>query len=94
MRRPPTARQPALRAATGGGVGGDVGGGTWNYRTTAAGLDGKHCYSNYIHPSKKHSASAVMAGGTDKSIANPDVWAKAVVTAGAACTCNAYWGVY
>ncbi|MGV9877828.1 lactococcin 972 family bacteriocin [Streptomyces sp. NPDC003006] len=70
------------------------GGGTWNYGTSSAGLDGKHCYSNYIHPTKKHSASVAMASGTDKDIREKDIWAKARVTAGAAYTCNAYWGVY
>ncbi|MEU9356303.1 lactococcin 972 family bacteriocin [Streptomyces griseoloalbus] len=68
-----------------------VGGGTWNYGTSAA-LTGKNCYSNYIHPSVKHSASVAMASQTDKDIQNADVWAKATVTAGAAYTCNAYWG--
>ncbi|WEH38033.1 lactococcin 972 family bacteriocin [Streptomyces sp. AM 2-1-1] len=70
-----------------------VGGGTWNYGTSAA-ATGKHCYSNYIHPSVKHSASVAMAQLTDKDIQNADVWAKAVVTAGVAYTCNAYWGKY
>jgi lactococcin 972 family bacteriocin len=70
-----------------------VGGGTWNYGTSAA-TTGKHCYSNYIHPTVKHSASVAMASLTDKDIQNADVWAKAIVTAGAAYTCNAYWGKY
>jgi lactococcin 972 family bacteriocin len=70
-----------------------VGGGTWNYGTSAA-LSGKNCYSNYIHPTVKHSASVAMASLTDKDIRNADIWAKAIVTAGAAYTCNAYWGKY
>ncbi|WP_257573429.1 lactococcin 972 family bacteriocin [Streptomyces sp. JJ66] len=71
-----------------------VGGGTWNYGTRAAGLDGSTCYSNYIHPSKKHTATVIKAGYTYKDYANPDVWAKAKITAGAAYTCYTYWGVY
>lgn len=71
-----------------------VGGGTWNYGTRNAGLDGTTCYSNYIHPSKKHSATAIKAGHTDKDTRSADVWAKAAVTAGAAYTCYTYWGVY
>ncbi|MCN9239469.1 lactococcin 972 family bacteriocin [Streptomyces sp. RY43-2] len=69
------------------------GGGTWNYGT---GMDGayKGCYSNYIHPTKKHSASVAIAANTDKDIRNADIWAKAYATAGVAYTCNAYWGVY
>ncbi|MEV4924513.1 lactococcin 972 family bacteriocin [Streptomyces roseoverticillatus] len=70
-----------------------VGGGTWNYGTTAE-WNGKRCYSNYIHPDKKHSASVAFAGGTDKDVQDADVWAQAGITAGAAYTCNAYWGVY
>ncbi|MFE3764287.1 lactococcin 972 family bacteriocin [Streptomyces sp. NPDC059104] len=70
-----------------------VGGGTWNYGT-AAEWNGKKCYSNYIHPSKKHSASVAFAGGTDKDIQEADIWAGAWLIAGAAYTCNAYWGVY
>ncbi|MFI6209377.1 lactococcin 972 family bacteriocin [Streptomyces sp. NPDC051041] len=71
----------------------DVGGGTWSYGTT---LDGvyKGCYSNYIHPTKKHSASVAIADGTDKDTQNADVWAKAYRTAGVAHTCYTYWGVY
>ncbi|SCD99707.1 bacteriocin, lactococcin 972 family [Streptomyces sp. ScaeMP-e83] len=70
-----------------------VGGGTWNYGTAAA-VTGTKCYSNYIHPTKKHSASVAKAGGTDKDIRNADIWAKASITAGAAYTCYTYWGVY
>ncbi|MFF4015447.1 lactococcin 972 family bacteriocin [Streptomyces sp. NPDC001843] len=69
------------------------GGGTWNYGTA---LDGvyKVCYSNYIHPTKKHSASVSIADATDKDIREKDIWAKASAEAGTAHTCNAYWGVY
>lgn len=70
-----------------------VGGGTWNYGTRAA-TTGTTCYSNYIHPTKKHSATAVKAGYTDKDIREKDIWAKASITAGAAYTCYTYWGVY
>ncbi|MEV5337272.1 lactococcin 972 family bacteriocin [Streptomyces sp. NPDC052676] len=69
------------------------GGGTWNYGTTRDGAY-KGCYSNYIHPTKKHSASVSIADGTDKDIREKDIWAKAYAKAGAAHTCNAYWGVY
>ncbi|MER6068930.1 lactococcin 972 family bacteriocin [Streptomyces sp. NPDC001817] len=69
------------------------GGGTWNYGTNLDGTS-KGCYSNYIHPSKKHSASVSIANATDKDVREADIWAKAYATAGAAHTCNAYWGVY
>lgn len=70
-----------------------VGGGTWNYGTAADGAL-KRCYSNYIHPTKKHSASVAMGGATDKDIQNADIWANAWLTGGWAYTCNAYWGTY
>ena len=49
----------------------------------------KQCYSNYIHNHNHnyHSATAAMAGGTDKRYANPGYWARASVTAGWAYTC-------
>jgi lactococcin 972 family bacteriocin len=72
----------------------NVGGGTWVYGTRNGGLDGTTCYSNYVHPSKKHSATAIKAGHEDKDTKNAAVWAKAAVTAGAAYTCYTYWGVY
>ncbi len=70
-----------------------VGGGTWNYGTVAV-WNGKKCYSNYIHPTKKHSASVAFAGATDKDIRSADIWANAWITGGAAYTCHTYWGVY
>ncbi|CAL9539338.1 hypothetical protein SUDANB120_04213 [Streptomyces sp. enrichment culture] len=71
-----------------------VGGGTWHYGTSAGSGGLKKCYSNYIHPTKKHSASVAIASQTDKDIQNADIWAKASRTAGWAYTCNTYWGVY
>ncbi|MER6841970.1 lactococcin 972 family bacteriocin [Streptomyces platensis] len=69
------------------------GGGTWTYGT---GTDGrwKGCYSNFIHPSKKHSASVAIATQTDKDIQEADKWAKAYAKNGWDHTCRAYWGVY
>lgn len=72
----------------------NVGGGTWSYGTTAADGVKKGCYSNYLHPDKKHSASIAIADATDKDVRKADVWAKAYGSAGAAHRCHAYWGVY
>ncbi|MFH8751985.1 lactococcin 972 family bacteriocin [Streptomyces rimosus] len=69
------------------------GGGTWNYGTTADG-GYKKCYSNYIRPTKKHSAGVAIGSKTDKDIKGPDIWAKAAKTNGWAYKCSAYWGVY
>lgn len=69
------------------------GGGDWNYGTVADGVY-KGCYSNYIHPTKKHSTSVAIANATDKDIRNANIWAKAYARAGGAHTCNAYWSTY
>ncbi|MEU7643125.1 lactococcin 972 family bacteriocin [Streptomyces huasconensis] len=70
-----------------------VGGGTWSYGTSAV-ISGKKCYSNYIHPTKKHSASVAIASQTDKDIQAADIWANASAISGGAYTCHTYWGVY
>ncbi|MGW5676038.1 lactococcin 972 family bacteriocin [Streptomyces sp. NPDC003860] len=70
----------------------EVGGGTWSYGTAVTSSGYKRCYSNYIHPTVRHSATAVLASGTDKTWANAGVWANASVVAGHAYTCYAYWG--
>lgn len=69
------------------------GGGTWRYGTT---MDGRYkgCYSNYVHPRKKHSASVAIASNTDKDVRRAGKWAKAYDKAGAGYKCYAYWGVY
>ncbi|MFF1714749.1 lactococcin 972 family bacteriocin [Streptomyces sp. NPDC058268] len=71
----------------------NVGGGTWSYGTVLT-SGGKRCYSNYTHPSKRHSSTAVLANGSDKDYASADNWSRASVEAGAAYTCHAYWGKY
>lgn len=70
-----------------------VGGGTWQHGTVAD--DGyKGCYSNFIHPKKKHSAGIVIPHKTDKDTQDPDIWAKAYATSGWAYKRNTYCGVY
>ncbi|MEU8956031.1 lactococcin 972 family bacteriocin [Streptomyces sp. NPDC048518] len=69
----------------------EVGGGTWSYGTVLT-TGGKRCYSNYYHGSKGHTATAILANGTDKDHAAKGKWAKASVEAGAAYTCHVYWG--
>ncbi|MFE7767819.1 lactococcin 972 family bacteriocin [Streptomyces sp. NPDC057438] len=71
-----------------------VGGGTWSYGTSTTTSGQKRCYSNYIHPTKKHSASIAIASQTDKDIREKDIWAKAAGVAGPAHTCYTYWGKY
>ncbi|MFE1781355.1 lactococcin 972 family bacteriocin [Streptomyces sp. NPDC059506] len=70
-----------------------AGGGTWSHGTVADGV-WKGCYSNYTHPTKKHSASISIAAKTDKDTQSAGIWAKAYATAGWSYTCYTYWGVY
>ncbi|MFC5723231.1 lactococcin 972 family bacteriocin [Streptomyces gamaensis] len=71
----------------------NVGGGTWSHGTGTDGIY-KGCYSNYIHPSKRHSASVSIGNATDKSYADAGDWANAYARSGWAFTCNAYWATY
>ncbi|WP_079063509.1 lactococcin 972 family bacteriocin [Streptacidiphilus griseoplanus] len=54
----------------------------------------KGCYSDYIHNTKYHSATAVIANGADKQYNTTGYWADAYAVAGWAYTCNAYWSTY
>ncbi|WP_079052007.1 lactococcin 972 family bacteriocin [Streptomyces regalis] len=71
----------------------DVGGGTWSYGTTLSGTT-KTCYSNYIHQSKEHSATAKMADYSKKVTEVAGVWANAKVGASPGSTCYTYWATY
>jgi lactococcin 972 family bacteriocin len=71
-----------------------VGGGTWNYGTYLGGDGWKHCYSQYTHPTKRHSATAIIRNSNDKEYADAGAWANADAYAGSAYTCYAYWSTY
>ncbi|MBO1416238.1 lactococcin 972 family bacteriocin [Streptomyces sp. FH025] len=71
----------------------NVGGGTWSYGTVADGSGLKGCYSNYLHNSKGHGATAILANSNDKVHASAGNWANAYAVAGWAYTCNTYWSV-
>ncbi|MEU1316855.1 lactococcin 972 family bacteriocin [Streptomyces tibetensis] len=71
----------------------EKGGGTWSYGTTASGTS-KTCYSNYVHPDQKHSATAKMAGYEKKVTKDAGVWANAKVGASPGSTCYTYWAKY
>jgi lactococcin 972 family bacteriocin len=72
----------------------NVGGGTWSYGTYVDGGGWKHCYSQYVHNTKYHSATAIIANGNNKVYANAGYWANADAKAGLAYTCYAYWSTY
>lgn len=66
----------------------NVGGGTWSY-----GREGTHCWSNYVHNSKKHSATVVWGSRDNKSFADATKWARSSLDNGSG-TCRAYWNTY
>ena len=47
-------------------------GGTWNY-----GVTGKYIYSNYLHNSRTHKATAVGATTAITAWTSPGIWANA-----------------
>ena len=67
----------------------NVGGGTWNY-----GRSGNHCWSHYVHPTKRHSATAIMGPDNNKVYRNAGTWANADVVRITISTCSAYWNTY
>lgn len=66
----------------------NVGGGTWNY-----GRSGSHCWSHYVHPAKRHSATAIQGPANVKRYASAGLWANADIYDGSG-TCYAYWNTY
>lgn len=66
----------------------NVGGGTWSY-----GREGTYCWSNYVHNSKRHSATVIWGSRDTKVFANATLWARASLTGGSG-TCRAYWNTY
>lgn len=86
--------------APGGGIGPlavvNVGGGTWNYGsgTIWNPLPRKSCWSNYVHPTKYHSSTAIIASNNVKRYATAGNWSNASTYSGFAYTCYAYWAKY
>jgi lactococcin 972 family bacteriocin len=69
----------------------NVGGGTWNY-----GRSSGHCWSHYVHPARKHSATAVLGPTNRKRYASAGTWANSDIYGGLTntSTCYAYWNTY
>ncbi|GAA1695089.1 hypothetical protein GCM10009830_48660 [Glycomyces endophyticus] len=66
----------------------DIGGGTWCTGTASGSNPFREiCYSNYFHPTNRHSSTAMMADGTDRAVAEAGQWSYASVEAGAGHTC-------
>ncbi|MDR7356187.1 hypothetical protein J2S37_002725 [Corynebacterium felinum] len=69
-----------------------VGGGDWSYGWRWVNLTTKECFSNYMHRSSSHTATATMGSETNTATARSGNWAKALVKGGVTSgTCNAYW---
>lgn len=71
----------------------NVGGGTWNYGTEIIGAQ-KHVWSHYVHPTKYHSATAILGPEEDKVYAVAGTWANADVYGSPSYTGYAYWATY
>jgi lactococcin 972 family bacteriocin len=69
----------------------NVGGGTWNYGSSVDSSGTKHCWSHYVHPTKTHSATAIMGSQNHKVRKTPKIWANADIYGGTGNTCYAYW---
>ncbi len=68
-----------------------IGGGTWNYGVTLG--IGKTSYSQYVHPTKYHYATAVCGSIVDKRSDFPTNWANAKAQCNRWDNTAAYWSV-
>jgi hypothetical protein len=69
----------------------NVGGGTWNYGASYEFPLGKHSWSHYVHPTNKHSATAICASSNIKVVAEKTIWANADARCGATSSSAQYW---
>lgn len=86
----------ALVAATGLAVSGSalaasVGGGTWNY---GVGWSGTFGYSDYLHNTKKHSASVENGSTVVRVTQGKGTWAQASLTKIPPTGLSYYWATY
>jgi lactococcin 972 family bacteriocin len=70
-----------------------VGGGTWNHGSTIDGLS-KKAWSNYLHPSKYHSATTIIENQQQKRYASKGAWANTTLWGAWTQTAYAYWATY
>lgn len=61
-----------------------VGGGTWNYGNTLG-----NNYSDYLHPTAKHSSTVICGSSTDRAVAAAGNWSNASLFAISGC--GFYW---
>ncbi len=83
------AAAPALASTTT-----SVGGGTWNYGTKWEPPWFKKSWSHYVHPTARHSATAICGPHYTKHFADPGHWAVADLRCGASEQAAQYWNTY
>jgi len=71
----------------------NVGGGTWNYGTSVTGSS-KYVWSNYVHPTKYHSSTAIIGPQNVKKFADKTKWTYANATDKSSYTGYTYWSTY
>ncbi len=92
---PPTATSGSVAmAAVTPNTSVNVGGGTWNYGSSYSFPVGKHCWSNYFHPTQFHSATSIIGSTNNTSFGAPDQWADSSANGSITQTCQAYWDVF
>jgi hypothetical protein len=72
----------------------NVGGGTWNYGSEYQFPTGKHVWSHYVHPTLRHSGTAICGSSNPKVYANAGTWANADAYCNAWDSTAAYWNTY
>lgn len=72
----------------------NVGGGTWNYGTQYQPPFGKYAWSHYVHPTLRHSGTAICGSQNPKIYANAGTWANADAYCNAWDYTAAYWNTY
>lgn len=69
----------------------NVGGGTWNYGASYEFPAGKHSWSHYVHPTNRHSGTAICASTNNQVVKDKTIWANADARCGATSDSAQYW---
>src|SRR5665811_1667274 len=72
----------------------NVGGGTWSYGSDYVFPASQNVYSDYVHPTKYHSATAICGSAYMKTYAYANNWAAANAGCAIWDSNAAYWNTY
>jgi lactococcin 972 family bacteriocin len=72
----------------------NVGGGTWNYGTSYGFPSTTHVWSNYVHPTRYHSSTAICGSNNVKHYADATVWSNSSTQCNVLQSNAAYWSTY